>query len=162
MNDRHRAQRTHIKNMSTTPQIPLDYLQVPTNQSLVDSKPHRSTSSFIEKSSQCDERIASNLSLPLVGNSILKQANSSRQPSHLIVHYTPTTNEDTDEIESIRSLMPPKNESSTLIENLPKNNQHVFKIPTHYGLWESSRKSTLLNQFLHRRYENNSKFILSK
>jgi hypothetical protein len=143
--------------MLTTSDIPLDYLKVPTNQKLVNSKlPHR-TSSFIVQSNQPNERIASNLSLPSAGNSILKSPDSSSQrqstSSRLSVHYTPVVNED--ELEFIPSLIIPTIESSSssssFIENTPTNNRHAFKIPKHYGFHELLDKSSCSDLFLHGR-----------
>jgi hypothetical protein len=126
--------------MSTTSKISLDYLKLPTNQSLVQSKPPRRTCSFIEKSNQIDERLASNLSLRSAGNGILKQTNSPRS-SHLSVHYAP------DNTEFIPTI-----ESSPVIEHHLRN---TFKIPTHYGL----HTSTWLHRFSHRRYETDSLIV---
>ncbi len=146
--------------MLTTPEIPLDYLKVPTNQRVVHSKPRR-TSSFIVKSNQFDERFASNLSLPSAGNSILNGPNPSRQPqsisSHLSVHSALRTNEneneDEDKIEFIPSLIVPTIELSPLRENTKTNNHHFLKVPKNYRLHELLQESGWSNPLLHGRYE---------
>ncbi len=147
--------------MSTTPEIPVNYLKVPSNQRLVHSKPRRNAS-FVLKSNQSDERIASNLSLPSAGHSILKQSNSSHQhpstSSHLSVHYSPVKNKDEDKIEFIPSVISPTIESSTLIENnqtehTQTHNHQSLKAPGHYGLRKLLSKPCWSNPFAEGRYE---------
>ncbi len=140
--------KVRFKNMSTTPETPMDYLKVPTNRRLVHSTPRRNAS-FVLKSNQSDERIASNLSLSSAGHSILKQPNASLQhpttSSRLSVHYSAVKNEDEDK-------------SSTLIENnqvepTQTQNHHSLKMPEHYGLPKLIKESRWSNPFGEGRYE---------
>jgi hypothetical protein len=126
--------------MTTTSKNARDYLKVPDHQDFVQSKLPRRTASFIDKPNRIDERTASNLSLPSAGHGILKQANTPHS-SHLNVHYEPNT------IDKIKII--PTIESPDLIEPRSRNNQHTFKIPTHYGL----QKSSWINSFSQKRYE---------
>jgi hypothetical protein len=146
--------------MLTKSELPIDYLKVPTNQKIVKSIPRR-TSSFPAQPSQLDERIASNLSLQSVGNSILKQPNSHHQhqstSSHLSVHYS--TNENENKINLSPSLILPTIESTPLIENNQvedpqTNNHHFSKMPIQCRLCELLQRRTWSNPFPQRRYEN--------
>lgn len=140
--------------MLSTPEKSIDYLKVPMNDGVGHSTPHHS-SSFIIQSDENDKHIASNLSLPLIGHSILKQGNSSsRRPStssHLSVHYSPTTIETDEKIEFIPSLIVPQIESSLLIENqnedIHSNKRHFFQMPINDGLHKLLRNPLLYGRY---------------
>jgi hypothetical protein len=137
--------------MLTKPEIPIDYLTVPTNERLIPTKPRR-TASFIMQSNQPDERIASNLSLPSAGNSILKQSNTPRRrpstTSHLSVHYSPVTTENNEQIEIIPSPIENDQEEPT-----STNRYNLFKKSNYDGLNALFQNRNWSNPFLHGRYE---------
>ena len=131
-----------------------DHSKTPTNGIAAHPKSRRAIS-FTQNANPLDECLASNLSLHLAGNSILKQPNSSsrRQSthSHLSVHYSPVTNTDEDKIENISSHSVPTMESSTWTENSRNRYRHSFKMPTHYGLHDLLQTPTGSNVFTHGR-----------
>lgn len=137
--------------MLTTPEIPIDYLTVLTNERLIPTKPRR-TASFIMQSNQADERIASNLSLQSARNSILKQSNSPRRrpstTSQLSVHYSPITTENNEQIEIIRSPIENDQEKPT-----HTNRYSFFKKSNYDGLNALFRNRNWSNPFFHGRYE---------
>ncbi|CAF2508500.1 unnamed protein product [Rotaria sp. Silwood2] len=146
--------------MSTTSNIPMDYLEVPNKKTKDNSDIPRRTSSFIQKSNPTCKRMPSNLSLPCVNHGILKSSNSSCRPlsisSRSSVYYTPMINEDDDKTELIPSIVVPTTESSPLIDNIElkhnpidndrlhdihKENDHIFNTQRQYGLGALLRQS---------------------
>jgi hypothetical protein len=144
--------------MLTTPDMPIDYLKIPTYHELVHSKTRR-RSLFVEQSNQLDQCISSNLSLPSSSNSILKKPNSSSRrqsiSSHSHVHYTSI---EKDHADNSPSFIVPTVESSPLIENnlldtSHENRQRLLKTPTSHGLHALPKKSPWSNPFFRGRYE---------
>jgi hypothetical protein len=137
--------------MLTTPEMSIDYLQVPTNRRSNQSTPRR-TASFTEKLNEHDERFTSNLSLRSTTHSILKKSNSpcNSTSSRLNVHYTPIVTANEDELELI-----PTTASPPLIENSHKDNHHHSKTSNQYRHITLLQRSTWPNLFSHGRYEKN-------
>jgi hypothetical protein len=147
--------------MLTTPDMPIDYLKIPTHHRLVHSTTRR-TSLFVEQPNQLDQCISSNLSLPSATNSILKKPNSSGQrqsiSSHPNVHYTFIEKDHVDNLEFSPSFIVPTIESSPMIENnlldpSHENRQRLLKTPTSHGVHALPKKSTWSNPFFRGRYE---------
>ena len=135
--------------MLTTPEIFIDYLQVPANRESNQSTPRR-TASFAEKLNKHDERFASNLSLRSTTHSILKKANSPRHStsSHLTVHYTPIVTPNEDELELISTT-----ESPSLIKNSHMDNHHHSKPSNRYRYITLLQRAAWPKLFSHGRYE---------
>jgi hypothetical protein len=104
---------------------------------------------LMETSNQPDETVDSNLSLPSVTSSFLKQAKLShkRQTSH--GHYSCISNEDGDKEESISPSTIPIKEVKVLKKN-PFLNNHGYssKIPKKRGLRALLSRKSWPNPFI--------------
>ncbi|CAF3436928.1 unnamed protein product [Rotaria socialis] len=127
----------------TTENIPMVYLNVPSDEKLDDTDRPR-TASYTERLKPLAKRIPSNTSLPCAAYRSRKPSNSTGRPrsviSDLNVYYTPMISDDDDnndneQRELIMSQVVPAADASSVIENsLSENENDLIELGKHCRL----------------------------